>query len=70
MDKVDVGFGIDNISIEPTTGAIYGTGLTNAIKFLKVAHSESSNSTSPTIVKKITINSGQDQFYGKKVIGI
>ena len=55
----------DNPTVDEATGAVYVTGHPNLLKYLQ--HAENTNLPAPTVIVKMTVNQGQDRFYGKRV---
>jgi sugar lactone lactonase YvrE len=63
-DTIETPLMCDNINFEASTGAVYCAGHQNALQFL--AHVKDENSISASMVIKVTNNTNQDAFYGKK----
>lgn len=68
IDTIDAKVGLDNIGVDEETGAIYLAGHPQMLLTDKALRDPTGNTLAPSKVVKITNNTGQDQFYGKKYV--
>ncbi|KAJ3129037.1 hypothetical protein HK100_008846 [Physocladia obscura] len=66
VEKVQLDFYVDNLSVNRKTGAIYVAGFANGLHAFLAMSDHTGTDTATTLVAKITNNTGEAIFYGHK----